>query len=270
MEIEHMRSEIAKQVNESLNDFLDTSIDDIGFKEEFYVGKVINNNDPDKIGRCRIRVFGVFEADVPDNELPWAMPDFSFIGSKIGSFIVPPIDTIVRVYFDKGNINLPHYTVKVVDKNNLPSERNIDYPNNMIMFKTDEGDFLSMNRKSKKLTFIHNSGTKLEIDASGNADVLVVGNSDTDIKKNSTETAVENMTKEVTGTGKITIEHKIGMSKIEIDSMGNINITQGPVGSINIGGQKAQMFCPDLQVCPITGSPLSILTKVPGFMVKVS
>jgi len=176
MDIEHMRSEIAKQVNESLNDFLDTSIEDIGFKEEFYVGKVVNNNDPDRVGRCRIRVFGVFEADVPDNELPWAMPDFTFIGSKMGSFIVPPIDTIVRVYFDKGNINLPHYTVKVVDKNNLPSQKNTNYPNNMVMFETDEGDYLTINRQTKETIYHHNSDTEIKIDRMGNVTVKSTGN----------------------------------------------------------------------------------------------
>ena len=57
----------------------------------FYMGKVEDNVDPDKLGRCRIRVYGEFSDDIPTKDLPWALPDLNFSGSSIGSFVVPPI-----------------------------------------------------------------------------------------------------------------------------------------------------------------------------------
>jgi hypothetical protein len=263
-----MRNELNRDLNDLLKEFLERELKETYY--HYYEGKVENNNDPDQLGRCKIRVYGIYSDAIPTNDLPWAIPDFNFVGSKIGSFVVPPIDAIVNVYFDRGDIYTPHYTTKVIDKNQLPSERLTDYPNNMILFKTDEGDILEMNRQTKKLIFIHNSGTKLQIDVNGNVEVLVVGNSDTDINGNSRETSIGTMKKQATGVGSITVEQTTGAAKVEIDSIGNINITQGPIGSINIGGQKAQLFCPDLQVCPITGSPLSILTKIPGLMAKIT
>lgn len=132
-----------------------------------YVGRVVDNNDPNKIGRCRVRVFGIFTEEIPDKELPWAIPEFAFRGSKVGSFVVPPVDTLVRVFFDCGEIYLPIYTTKVIDTNNMPTQKDTDYPDNMVMFETDEGDYLTVNRKSKVTTYNHNSGVKIIIDQDG-------------------------------------------------------------------------------------------------------
>lgn len=252
-----MRQQLNSDVIDLLKEFLEKQVNET--YQHYYEGKVVDNNDPDKIGRCKIKVFGIY-SNIPDTDLPWAVPDFNFVGSKVGSFVVPPVDTIVNVYFEQGDIYLPHYTTKVIDNNNLPSERNTNYPDNMIILKTDEGDILSMNRQTKKLLFKHNSGTQIEIDRTGNVDVIVKGHSDTIVKGHS-DTQVDNYIK---------ITQTTSQASVEIDTLGTINITQGAIGSINIGGQKAQLFCPDLQVCPITGSPLSILTKVPGFMAKIT
>ncbi len=163
---------IRRMLDENVIDVRDLFLDkDLNESHsEMYVGKVVDNKDPDKIGRCKIRVFGVFGDEIPDRDLPWAIPDFAFIGSKKGSFIVPPEDTIVRIYFDQGDIYLPVYTRKVVDENNLPADKDEDYPDNMIFFETDEGDKLMINRKTGKLTFVHNSGNELTIEKNGNSE----------------------------------------------------------------------------------------------------
>jgi len=244
-----MREQLNDDIAELLKKFLERQLNEQYY--HYYEGKIVDNNDPAKLGRCKIRVYGIFNDSVADEDLPWAIPEFGFVGGKAGSFIVPPIDTFVNVHFDRGDIYSPHYSTKALDNNNLPEERNTDYPDTMILFKTDEGDILQMNRRSKLLTFIHNSGTQLTIDRLGNVDVEIKGHSDT---------KVDNYIKMTQTTSQ---------ASVEIDPQGTINITQGPVGSINIGGQKAQLYCPDLQVCPITGAPLSILTKIPGFAVKV-
>ena len=101
-----------------------------------YVGKVVDNNDPRQLGRCRIRVYGVYGNKIPDDELPWALPEFSFIGSKLGSFIVPPTGCIVSVYFDNGELSKPVYTKKVVKVGSQPTDKNKNrkYPDNLIFF----------------------------------------------------------------------------------------------------------------------------------------
>ena len=85
----------------------------------FYPGKVVNNKDPERLGRCQIRVYGVYDDAIPAADLPWAIPDFSFAGSSKGSFIVPTVDSIVNVYLDNNDMYTPKYTTKVLQKDSL-------------------------------------------------------------------------------------------------------------------------------------------------------
>jgi hypothetical protein len=169
-----IRRDIGKSVDESMREFLDR---DIREEENIYLspfaGKVINNNDPEQLGRCQIRVYGLFGNKVPDADLPWALPDFEFVGSKVGSFVIPPVGAIVKVLFDKGDIYLPHYSTKVIDKNNLPSQRLVDYPDNMVILETDDGTYITINRKKVDIKIHHKSGSEIQMDKKG--DVTVHG-----------------------------------------------------------------------------------------------
>lgn len=138
-----------------------------------YTGRVVNNNDPDKVGRCQIRVFGIFGKEINDDELPWATPDQSYIGGLKGNFIVPTVDTIVRVYFENNEIYKPIYTTKVLDLNNMDfdSNKNEDYPNTQIFFETNEGDYFKINRTTRLMTFKHSSGAIITIDKDGVIDI---------------------------------------------------------------------------------------------------
>lgn len=162
----NIRKLISEEVNKVLTNFLSKNPEEP--IRDYYVGKVVTNNDPDKLGRCQIRVYGVFENNIQDSDLPWAMPEFSFVGSNKGSFIVPTVGTIVRVYFDKGDIYLPIYTNKIVDKTNLPSDINTNYPDTMVFFETDAGDKFTINRNTGDTIFTHKSGSLIKIDGTGN------------------------------------------------------------------------------------------------------
>ena len=168
-----MREKLSKDNMELLTNFIDKRIKESYIK--YYNGKVINNEDPEKLGRCRIRVFGVYGNDIPDEDIPWALPDFAFIGSTLGSFVVPPVDAIVKVYFDDKNTYAPKYTTKVLDTNNMPTDIDDDYPNTMIFFETDEGDFFKINRKTLETTYHTASGVTILIDPKGNVEMSLEG-----------------------------------------------------------------------------------------------
>lgn len=65
-----------------------------------WTGKVIQNDDPLHLGRVKILINGYYN-DISESAIPWALPEFSYLGSSKGSFTVPEIGTIVRGYFDK-------------------------------------------------------------------------------------------------------------------------------------------------------------------------
>lgn len=135
---------------------------------KLYIGKIEDNNDPDKLGRCKIRVFGVFGDEITTEDLPWAIPENGFIGSTLGSFIVPPLETVVRVYFDQNNIYSPVFTTKVLDSSKLPTNKDEDYPDTLTFFETDEGEYHTHNRKQLTSEYHCANGLYLQVDSEGN------------------------------------------------------------------------------------------------------
>ena len=142
-------------------------------KINFYTGRVVDNDDPNREGRCKIRVFGKYTEEIPDEDLPWATPDFNFIGSSMGSFVVPPNDALVKVYFDNDDFYNPRYTTKVFNRNSTKFSAGIDedYPNTMVFYETDNGDYFKINRQTNEATFRHASGLLVNIDSRGNIEL---------------------------------------------------------------------------------------------------
>jgi len=177
--IDRIKSNAGRDLNTILNDFLgEFSAPEI--LNGTYVGEITDNNDPIKLGRCRIRVFGIFGNDIPDDKLPWALPEFTFIGGTRGSFIVPEIGTLVNVYFDRGEIYLPHYTTKILNTRQLPTSKDVDYPNTMVFFETDNGDSFEINRVQQTSKYTHSSGTSIHISKDGSVTIDSVGSITTD------------------------------------------------------------------------------------------
>lgn len=76
----------------------------------WFFGKVVDRNDPNRIGRVRVRVFGLHPEDqelVPNDHLPWAapiMPITSAAHAGIGNMPVGMVEgTIVFGFFADGN-----------------------------------------------------------------------------------------------------------------------------------------------------------------------
>ena len=92
-----------------------------------YVGVVEDNQDPEKMGRVKVRVMDVFdEIDVED--IPWAMPWKDLNGNQ---FNTPEKGKVVMVVFDQGNPDSPefiyadHYNINL--ENKLKSLSDEDY-----------------------------------------------------------------------------------------------------------------------------------------------
>ena len=68
-----------------------------------YRGKVLNNIDPEQIGRLLVQVSDVTGL-APSS---WAMPCFPFTGTQMGAYMLPQIGTGVWVEFEQGNPDYP-------------------------------------------------------------------------------------------------------------------------------------------------------------------
>lgn len=74
-----------------------------------FLGTVVDTKDPTHSGRCRIRIFGMFD-DLADDELPWAQPQLGLSFAKnggSGALSVPRVGAVLNVQFDNGNVYSP-------------------------------------------------------------------------------------------------------------------------------------------------------------------
>jgi hypothetical protein len=80
--------------------------------KEVYLGKVEDIMDPLYEGRCRVRVFSLFD-DIEVADLPWAIPANKplFFGqdARAGSLSIPKVGAVVQVRFNNGDIYSPEY-----------------------------------------------------------------------------------------------------------------------------------------------------------------
>ena len=206
--------------------------------EGYYIGEVVDVKDPEKLGRCRLRVGNVYGDETAVGDLPWAIPEASFIGSLKGSMVVPPVGALVYVRFDKGEIYLPVYGNKVLNTSQLPTNKDVDYPNTLVFFETDNGDKFEINTLKRTTTFEHASGSKVVMDDK-----------------------------------KVEIEHLSG-SKITIDTAGNVTIDS--VGNVTTKHglfleDNGSAVIPTgvgpymaLPTCPLTGMVLTGQRCAPG------
>lgn len=86
----------------------------------FFRGVVEDNNDPEKAGRVRVRIFGIhtsqlrktIEEGIPSSELPWAEPCLPIVEGSISGFGiwgVPLQGSHVMVFFEANNVSQPRY-----------------------------------------------------------------------------------------------------------------------------------------------------------------
>lgn len=236
-------TDVTKGFNAEITD----SFEKMGSSEDGrWTGKVVDNEDPDKLGRVKILVFGFYD-ELPKSALPWAVPDISYIGGTNGSFIIPEVGTFVRGYFDQGDIQKPIYdSVAFSMQTALNAVKNPsimkfeDYPHKMVLMETDQGDYLTLNRADGETRFHHRTGLDITVGADGSLHINIGGklNQQGNIKiecHGDTEIKTEGETKITSEMGNVTVDAKAGM--------------------VMLGNNQSKQFVNNIPVCPITGMP---------------
>lgn len=147
-------------------------------KGGFFRGYVVDNNDPLKRQRVRIRIPQLHRG-IPDEHLPWSMPvstGNSHAGSGVGSVYVPPKGALIEGFFEEDD---PHNfriagspPVDSVNKDNELLQE--DYPHTE--GHVDEGgNKWSVNKLRNEVLFQHKSGATIFIDGSGNIQLSAKG-----------------------------------------------------------------------------------------------
>ena len=148
-----------------------------------YHAKVVDNNDPRKIGRIRARIAGVHEG-LKDDELPWAVPKFEHCHGafndgatnvkRCGNFYVPRKGSKVVLQFpQKGDPHHAVYSGYTVDDMTMMPEAKTNYPDRAVV-RFDNGMFIIVDTKTNEL-FINNPGD-MHMTILGSVNQYIVGN----------------------------------------------------------------------------------------------
>lgn len=154
----------------------------------FYRGVVEDNNDPEKAGRVRVRVFGLHTEKntkteiegIPTDELPWAEPCLPVVEGSISGFGmwgVPLQGSHVMVFFENTNPMQPRYfasmpgipqskeSLKKSEVNkNVPTSKKDGFrdPDGKYPTRTGEPDVHRLARGESSQTLVQTKRTNLD------------------------------------------------------------------------------------------------------------
>jgi len=217
-----------------LNDLLKIFKDKKDFSG-FFVGEVVINDDPLKIGRIKVQIKNLTDG-IPNEDLPWTYkvyPNGTGENKKSSSLLVPGIGTKVLIVFPSNDIYTSFYFGELLFEDYDFPEVKGDYPETY-GFQNKIGDKWYINMKQETMDFFHHSGTKLNIEKDGTINITGVKDINININGNSNINVKGNSDISVGGNSVINVKGN-NSSKIN----GDLDISVGGNTTISSGGNMA-------------------------------
>lgn len=176
-----------------------------------YIGEVVDNEDPLKELRCKIRVYGLMDS-LKDDELIWFFPDNKcfFAGGGSGGFgcgSVPKKGTKVKVRFQNNDIySGVYYTIENINES-LRNEISDDYKDTHVLLYDDDHKL--------KVIYQPNRGFEIYLKESR---VLINPDSSITIEHKGTSSIIELIGDNI---------RIVSNSKVEITTGSKVEITSG-------------------------------------------
>lgn len=139
-----------------------------------FLGCVEDNNDPEKIGRIKVRI-SIF-SELPTEDLPWAYPMLGSHGnsSDYGGLNVPEIGSQVRISFPSRDLTAPYYSGAELNQVNRTTFFDDDYPHTY-GYKDSIGNFVKVNKERGTIHLQHTSTTNMQVAYDGSIKVSLAG-----------------------------------------------------------------------------------------------
>jgi len=119
--------------------------------ERFYgvvVGVVTNNQDPDGLGRVKVKFPWLSDQD----ESQWARIAAPMAGNERGVYFLPEVDDEVLVAFEHGDVRFPFVIGALWNGVDKPPADNGDGKNNLRVIKSRSGHTIKLNDEDGKET----------------------------------------------------------------------------------------------------------------------
>ena len=147
------------------------------------VGVVTNTNDPDQLGRVKVKLPWLTE----DAETDWVRIAGPMAGKERGLYLLPEVDDEVLVAFEHGSLQVPFVIGALWNGKDRPPAANQDGKNNIRMIKSRSGHVVRLDDTAgeEKIEIIDKtSKNSIVIDAKRNTVTIT---SDADLVLESTQ-----------------------------------------------------------------------------------
>ena len=191
------------------------------------IGIVTNNEDPDGMGRVKVKFPWLSDAD----ESNWARIATPMAGAERGIYFLPEVDDEVLVAFEHGDVRLPYVIGALWNGQDAPPEDNADGSNNIRVIKSRSGHVIRLNDEDgrEKIEIIDKSEkNSIVIDTAENTIAITT---DKDITFSATQGTIklEAQNIEITSSAETKIE---AGSEMGVEAAATMNI-KGATVNIN-------------------------------------
>ena len=175
------------------------------------IGVVTNNEDPDGMGRVKVKFPWLSEED----ESNWARVASPMAGKERGIYFLPEVDDEVLVAFEHSDMRFPYIIGSLWNGTESPPVTNDDGKNNVRIIKSRSGHVISLNDEDGK--------EKIEIIDKSEANSIVIDTSENTI----TVTADKDITISAP-QGTITLDGEnieiIASADIKLEAEGKVDV----------------------------------------------
>ncbi len=180
------------------------------------VGLVTNNQDPEKLGRVKVKFPWLSDTD----ESFWARVATPMAGKNRGLYLLPEVDDEVLVAFEHGQVEFPYILGALWNGKDTQPESNGDGKNNMRSLTSRSGHVVRLDDTdgSEKIEIIDKTGkNKMTFSAADNT-ITIAADADITIQSN---------------TGKV----KLVGQGIELSSQAEVKIEASSTADLKANGQ---------------------------------
>jgi uncharacterized protein involved in type VI secretion and phage assembly len=191
------------------------------------VALVTNNQDPDGVGRVKLRFPWLSDAD----ESQWARIAAPMAGADRGAYFLPEVDDEVLVAFEQGDIRFPYVVGALWNSKDAPPAANGDGKNNVRVIKSRSGHIVKLNDEDGKETVEIVDKTQknsIVIDTSANS-ITITSDKDITLKAANGTITLDAQKIAVMSSADSTIEASGGM---DVKAGGTLNV-KGATVNIN-------------------------------------
>jgi uncharacterized protein involved in type VI secretion and phage assembly len=197
--------------------------------DRFYgmtVGIVTNNQDPDKLGRVKVRFPWLSDTE----ESHWARVLTPMAGKARGIYFLPEVEDEVLVAFEHGMMEFPYVLGALWNGKDAPPATNDDGKNNLRVIKSRSGHAIILDdtEGEENITIADKTGKNMIVISSKENTISIIA--DSDITLESTNGKLK-----LSGKG---IEIKSG-AEIKIEASQNMDVKAGP--QLNIKGNMVNI-----------------------------